>query len=102
MSLTDDMHDPSIVARVVAYLYQDNYDDAIVLSPADKIQTKMLAEELDDVDGESEGEDPPNQEIIARIIVNASVYSLAEFLDLQDLKKLAQRKFRGAVYYWGP
>lgn len=98
MLLDDDMYDPAAVARVVAYLYQDDYDDGDDLPPDVKVQTKNLTEySLLGIYASV-----PGLKIASRMIANVSVYATAEYLNIKDLKVLAQEKFQKASQFWNP
>ncbi len=97
MPLTDEVYDPAAVTRVVAYLYQEDYNDGELLPPHEPVRTMPVGEPLDD--------DPEacvllNEELASRMTANVGVFWLADFLNIQDLKAKAEEKFKSAAQLW--
>ena len=79
-----------MVARVVAYLYQGDYDCGAKSPP--RIKARPWRDQM--VDERAE-------EILHRMVANAAVCALANYLNIQDLKRLAMERFRTlAQQHW--
>ena len=126
MSLADDNHNPAAVTRLVAYLYQDDYDDLEELPPFMDIRAinsarreelairvkEELPEWMDSRYSLSSMEgliDPKTAntrcslpDSARRMKANLSVFAFAEFLNIKDLEDQAQETFLGRARYWFP
>lgn len=78
----------------MTYLYQDDYADAESLPPHVPFQAKPIPRSQHD-DAET-----PNKKLASRMMANAGVFWLADYLNIRDLKTKAQQKFQSAVFQW--
>ena len=100
--LSDDDYDPATIARIVAYLYQDDYDDFEGLPPHVEVLSRNEDSDEDYMAYMSKLNISAREHSILRMKTNLLVFTVAEFLNIQDLKAKATDKFVKATKHWTP
>ena len=92
--LPPDQYDATTVARLIAYIYQNTYDDVKELPPHQPQSWEDPSWHV-----YSAGADY----ILSRMLANAAVHALADFFNMPDLQAFGKARFRTlALEYWKP
>ena len=92
--LPPDQYDAPAVARVIAYIYQNTYDDVQQLPPHEPQSWEDPSWQVDIAGADY---------IPSRMLANTAVHALADFFDMPDLQTFAKARFRMlAMDFWKP
>ena len=83
--LPPDQYDALAVARIVAYIYQNTYDDVQQLPPHEPQSWEDPSWQIDTAGADY---------IPSRMVANAAVHALAEFFNMPHLQAFAKARFR--------
>ena len=94
IDLPPDQYDATTVARLIAYIYQNTYDDVKQLPPYEPQNWEDPSWHVDTAGADY---------ILSRMLVNAAVHALADYFNMPDLQAFAKARFRTlALEYWKP
>lgn len=94
INLPSDQYDAPPVARMIAYIYQNTYDDVKELSPHEPQSWEDPSWHVDTAGADY---------IHSRMLANAAVHRLADYFYMPDLQAFSKARFRMlALEYWKP